>query len=115
MTSAARPACAIWPTHATRPRRSGCPESIETAWVTNSVTMPSATTDPYGVSASFAIGHVVPGSAVQASVCRVTAEKTSATTVRVRVFNEADAAVDPDGGVSGLTIYERLALLEVRG
>lgn len=68
------------------------------------IEFPVTMTDAYGVEGALTIAHVKPGCAIATSVQRVVAEIVSATSVRVRVFDEADAAV-PNASVSGLRIY----------
>jgi len=56
------------------------------------VTFASSYTDPYGVANAFTVSHVVPG-VVGTAVSRCVAEIPTSTTVRLRAFDAADAAL----------------------
>lgn len=68
------------------------------------VTFPAAMTDAYGVSYALTIAHVKPGTPIATTVQRAVAERVSATAIRVRVFDAADAAV-PNARISGLQVF----------
>jgi len=56
------------------------------------VTFASSYNDPYAVAGAFSISHVVPG-IIGTAVSRCVAEIPTATTVRLRAFDAADAAL----------------------
>lgn len=58
------------------------------------VTFADSYVDPYGVAGAFAIRHVT-ADAIYKAVARAVPERVSDTAVRIRVFDEADAAIIP--------------------
>lgn len=72
----------------------GFPSAVRNGTGDVTFTFASSYTDPYGVAGTFAISHYgASGSDGAGGIVRVTTERPTATTLRVRCFNSAGAAL----------------------
>jgi hypothetical protein len=82
----------------------GYPSAVRVSNGCIDITFAASYTDAFGVEGAFSITQVKPGCAVATAVQRVVATVTSSTTVRVSVFDAADAPV-PNARVSAFRVY----------